>query len=146
MIRPVEPRDRAVYLQLAAEFYHSPAVLHPVPTAYLEATFEEITHASPYAEGFLLEQDGEAVGYALLSKGFSQEAGGAVVWVEELYIRETCRGQGLGSAFFRYLDEYLPPAVKRMRLEVEPDNARAAALYARHGFRPLPYAQMVKDR
>ena len=32
-----------------------------------------------------------------------------------------------------------------MRLEVEPENERARALYARMGFSDLPYLQMHKD-
>lgn len=75
-------------------------------------------------------------------KTFSQEAGGLVVWLEEGYIREPYRSMGLMSEFFLYIEQHCPAA--RYRLEVEPDNPRAIALYERKGFRFIPYLQMIK--
>lgn len=96
-----------------------------------------------YLMACLLFQGDTPVGYGLLSRSFSPEAGGPVVWVEELYIRPQARGAGLGSAFFSWLEQTLPAA--RYRLEVEPDNLGAIRLYRRKGYAPLPYLQMVRD-
>ena len=68
-----------------------------------------------------------------------------VLWLEELYIRPEFQGQGLGSHYFAWLQEAYGDKVARMRLEVEPENERARALYARMGFSDLPYLQMHKD-
>lgn len=143
MIRNLRLQDKQIYLALAAEFYASPAVLSPVPQSHFEATFSELMRSDVYAEGFLLEREGEAAGYALVAKTFSQEAGGLVVWLEELYIREAYRGRGLGREFFAFLEGRYPTA-KRFRLEAEEDNVRAIGLYRRIGYRILPYAQMIK--
>lgn len=35
--------------------------------------------------------------------------------------------------------------IRRIRLETEPENERAAALYARMGFSPLGYCQMFRE-
>lgn len=141
MIRRITKDDRAVYLRMAHDFYHSSAVDHPIPDAYLERTFDELMRSDAYAEAYLFEDAGQIAGYALLAKTWSQEAGGETVWVEELYILPEYRGRGLGSAFFAFLRAHLHPA--RFRLETEPDNLRAKALYARQGFRPLPYDSMI---
>ena len=45
-------------------------------------------------------------GYGLIAKTFSQEAGGMVYWLEELYILEEYRSKGLGSEYFRYMEEH----------------------------------------
>ena len=37
-------------------------------------------------------------GYALLAKTFSQEAGGLVVWLDEMYVRPAYRSKGLGPS------------------------------------------------
>ena len=103
MIREITTADREVFLQLLDEFYHSPAVLHPVPRTYFERTFQEVTSGSPYARAYLLECGGAPAGYAQLSFTYSTEAGGRVIWVEELYVRPQYQGRGLGGAFFRFL-------------------------------------------
>ena len=50
---------------------------------------------------------------------------------------------GLGREFFSFLHKNRPAA--RYRLEVEPDNERAIALYSSLGFTVLPYGQMIAD-
>ena len=145
MIREITTADREVFLQLLDEFYHSPAVLHPVPRTYFERTFQEVTSGSPYARAYLLECGGAPAGYAQLSFTYSTEAGGRLIWVEELYVRPQYQGRGLGGAFFRFLEETYAGQAARIRLEVEPDNDGARRLYGRVGFEELPYMQMCRD-
>ena len=145
MIRPIAPEDRETYLALCREFYHSPAVLHPVPEEHFARTFDRMLAGSPFVKGYLLEQDGTAAGYALLAVTFSQEAGGEVWWIEELYLRPEFQGKGLGTELFRYLETHRPKTVTRFRLELEPDNRDARRLYERLGFSALGYGQMVRD-
>lgn len=144
MIRKFSENDRKLYLEMAGEFYHSDAVLHPVPDSYLEKTAEEALASDAYVQIYLIEYEGEAAGYALTAKTFSQEAGGYVIWIEELYIREQYRSKGLGREFFQYLEENKGEGTARLRLEVEEDNKRAVSLYERLGYRVLDYVQMIK--
>ncbi len=136
--------DRELFIALVREFYRSEAVIHAIPEESIEATFCELMRSDEYAECFILELGGNAAGYALIAKTFSQEAGGKVAWIEELYVRPEFRGMGLGSAFLREF-ENLSKDVKRLRLEIEPANARAEELYKRCGFSALGYKQMYKE-
>lgn len=145
MIRKMRSEDKKIYLEMAREFYHSDAVLHPIPDTYFERTADEALRSDDYAEIFLFECENEAAGYGLIAKTFSQEAGGMVWWIEEVYVREAFRSKGIGREFFAYLDEIKDSAVTRMRLEVEEDNIRAVALYKKLGYKSLEYAQMIKD-
>lgn len=143
MIRKLTERDKTLYMALTEEFYNSDAVLQPVAQKNREACFKELMRSSDYAEAFIIEKDGEAAGYGLLAKTFSQEAGGITVWLEELFILEKFRGGGLATEFFNYVEKNVP--ARRYRLETEPDNFRARELYKRMGFKPLEYLQMIKD-
>ena len=143
MIRKLTAKDKNIFMEMTGEFYSSAAVMHPIPEKKRSAMFDELMRSNVYAECFMLEcEDGTPAGYVLTAKTFSQEAGGLVVWLEEGYIREPYRSMGLMSEFFLYIEQHCPAA--RYRLEVEPDNPRAIALYERRGFRFIPYLQMIK--
>ena len=67
------------------------------------------------------------------------------VLAEELYILEEYRSKGLGSEYFRYMEEHKEEGVTRFRLEVEKENERAWKLYKRQGYDWLEYDQMIKE-
>lgn len=142
-IRRLSQKDRTIYMELVDEFYHSDAVLHPVKQENHDAMFEELMRSDVYAECYIIESDSETAGFILIAKTFSQESGGLVVWVEEIFIREKFRGKGLGSAALEFIESTVPAS--RYRLEIEPDNDRARELYSRLGYKNLPYEQMVKE-
>lgn len=144
-MRKITSADKELYLFLADEFYHSEAVLHPIPLKNIENTFNEMITSDTYAIGYILEFDGKDAGYALLAKTFSQESGGYAIWLEELYVLPEFRGKGIGSDFIKFLSSEFEENISRIRLEVEEDNFGAIELYKRLGFAPLEYKQMVKD-
>lgn len=144
MIRKFEEKDIVEYKKMSAEFYSSDAVLHNIPSCYIDAFIEEALKSDEYCGCYMIESGGELAGYAVTAKTFSQEAGGIVLWLEELYIKEKFRGKGLGSEFFAYILK--TPKVKRFRLEYEKDNLRAEKLYKKLGFSELPYRQMIFEK
>lgn len=143
MIRRYEASDRSTVTEMFDEFYHSPAVLHPIPRAHFEKTLNEAEAGNPCVRLYLIENGGQTAGYALLALTFSNEAGGDVVWLDEIYIRPEFQGKGLGNEFFDFLEKEFASAA-RFRLEVESDNEGAVRLYKRRGFRPLEYVQFIK--
>ena len=145
MIRKMTENDKELYITMAEEFYNSDAVIHPIPRDHFEKTANEALRSDEYAEIYLLEYEGETAGYGLTARTFSQEAGGQVLWIEELYIRKEFRSKGLGRKFFSSLEDKNRGEIVRLRLEVEADNTRAISLYERLGYEVLDYVQMVKD-
>jgi ribosomal protein S18 acetylase RimI-like enzyme len=145
MIRQITKSDRNTFLIFAKAFYSSSAVAHTIPQSHHLKTFEQLMESDTYAQCYMIEQLGKPVGYALTAKTFSQEAGGMVVWIEELFILPQYRDKGLATEFFTFLKQNVEPHVARLRLEVSPDNADALRLYERLGFEELPYKQMVKE-
>lgn len=143
-IRKIKPSDKDVFIEMGREFYDSDAVLYNIDDSFHFSTFDELMRSDVYLECYIFETDrGEIAGYALLDKMFSHEVGGMLVWVEELYVRSAFQGHGIGTDFFKYLYENVPAA--RYRLETEPENSRARALYERKGFKNLEYLQMYRD-
>lgn len=145
--RKIEKRDEADFLRYTRVFYASDAVDHDIPEAFHKDAFEEMLERDLYMFGYMFEVDGKNVGYAIISKTYSHEGGGMVWWIEEIYIEPEYRGQGVGKAFFDFIDEERKKdrAVTRLRLEVELDNEKAIKLYSSCGYEVLDYGQMIKQ-
>lgn len=146
LIRPIGLSDRRDFLTLSEKFYDTLAVCHPIPLSYHEETFSELMRSKQYAEAFILESAGRIIGYGLIAKTYSREAGGKVLWLEELFLLEEYRGQGAGKQYFEWIEEYArKQGYARIRLEVSPENPRAEALYEKLGYHRLQYRQMSKQ-
>lgn len=141
MIRPMVAQDRAAVLELMRVFYASPAVLTNGSEEIFAADIDACVSGSPYLEGYILE-DGEMQGYAMVAKSFSTEFGKPCIWIEDIYIKDGFRSQGLGKQFFDFITGKYTDCI--FRLEVEEENAPAMALYKKCGFAELPYTQMKK--
>ena len=142
MIRNMEERDRSKVLQMMRVFYASPAVLSNGSEEIFNADIDNCINESPYLEGYVFENAEQIVGYGMLAKSFSTEFGKPCVWIEDLYLEENYRGCGIGSLFFRLVEEKYPDSV--LRLEVEEENERAVRVYRKNGFDVLPYMEMKK--
>lgn len=85
----------------------------------------------------VLHADGPIVGYAFLIPFWSNELGGEICVIDELYVQPTWRGQGHATALIKALstDNALwPGRPVALELEITPTNAKARALYERLGF------------
>lgn len=142
MIRPIQQKDREIYLEMAEEFYKTDAVYMDIPKENLEKGFSELMRSKDRIEAFIIEAGGDTAGYVLLAKFFSQEAGGETIWFDEIYVRDNFRGKGLGSSAMQEIMEKFKEC--SFRLEIEPDNDGAVRLYERLGFQHLPYGEMYK--
>ena len=97
LFRDFKEKDREIFLEFCSDFYRGDAVDHPISKAQMVTTFDEILRQGPYLRGLLFEQDREPAGYGQLSFTFSNEAGGFVVLIEELYVLPAFQGRGADS-------------------------------------------------
>lgn len=144
LIRKPQCADREAYIAMAKDFYASPAVLENIPEENISRSFEEFLGGTPFGDAFIFEEEGKVIGYGVLAYTYSQEAGGKVVWLEEIYVAKEYRGRGLGSEFIDFVLESIP--AKRYRLETEPENEAAARLYIRKGFELFEYVNYRMDK
>lgn len=131
-------------LSMVKKFYNSPAVSHAVPEEVLIRTLTEAVSDSPILDGYVFQEEGQAVGFGYVTSFYACEAGGICVMIEEVYLEESCRGKGYGSEFFHFVFNHYKNA-KRFRLEITEENKKAKKLYEKLGFEMLDYGQMVKD-
>ncbi len=97
LVRPAESRDVPTLLELfaeLAEYEHLTHELRATEPGLATALFGE----RPAAEALIAERDGEALGYALYFSTFSSFLTGTGVWLEDLFVRPSYRGEGVGRA------------------------------------------------
>ncbi len=85
-------RDLADYEKLAHEVRFDEAKLG-----------EKLFAPRPYAEVVIGELDGEPQGFALFFHNFSTFEGRPGLYLEDLFVRPTARGSGLGKALLAHL-------------------------------------------
>lgn len=141
-IRMMNIKDKPEVLEMMRIFYSSPAVLSNGSDEIFLNDIETCINDSPYLEGYVFENLSEIQGYAMIAKSFSTEFGKPCIWIEDLYIKDNYRGQGLGSSFFDFITKKYTDCI--FRLEVEEENERAINVYKKCGFRVLPYMEMKR--
>ena len=141
-IRIMEKRDKDVVIDMMRVFYASPAVLSNGSDEIFEADVENCIGDSPFLEGFVIEDNGEILGYSMVAKSFSTEFGKPCIWIEDIYIKDKYRGLGLGSEMLQFISKKYNNCI--FRLEVEEENEQAIGVYEKNGFSVLPYMEMKK--
>ncbi|NLB19594.1 MAG: GNAT family N-acetyltransferase [Clostridium sp.] len=144
-MRELKREDEQDFIEMMKTFYKSKAVIVGIPEIHMKRTFEAIMDKTPYANAFILDYKDEVAGYVMVSMTWSNEAGGLVIWVEELFIKSKFRGLGLGGRAIELVRKRYLGKVKRFRLEISKDNKNVGKLYRRKGFKPLEYMQMSYD-
>lgn len=101
-IRPAQPGDEPVLLGLI----HELAVYEREPDQ-VKTTSEQLATAlfgpAPVAEAVLAEVEGEVAGFALFFTNFSTWVGRPGLYLEDLFVRESRRGCGVGKALLLHL-------------------------------------------
>lgn len=131
MIRRAVRADLPVVLELSKEF----CVLdgHAFDTARVEPALAPLLESDDLGVVLLVEEEGWALGYAIVTWGYSLESGGRDALLDEIYVRD--RGSGTGSALLEaILEDLRGRGISRISLETEQDNEGARRFYERHGF------------
>ncbi len=141
-IRIMKREDAPRVKEMMRTFYSSPAVLSDGSEEIFSSDIENCLNGSPYLEGYVIENDGVIQGYSMIAKSFSTEFGVPCIWIEDLYVRQEYRGQGLGKAMLDFITEKYTDCI--FRLEAEKENSTAIKLYEKCGFSVLPYTEMKR--
>ncbi len=125
--------DTAAFLPLMCAFYEEDH--HPFDEGIATRALEGLLGDPRWGLAWLIEADGALAGYVVLTFGYSLEFGGREATIDELYLREPYRGQGIGRQTIAHLIAACREhGAHALHLEVEPHNSRARAFYRALGF------------
>lgn len=142
-IRKFKDEDKHEILSMMQEFYSSDAVFTNGSDEIFETDFETCLNNSPFLDGYIFYKEDKILGYAMVAKSFSTEFGKICIWIEDLYLKEYCRGKGIIPEFINYLKSVYPNVI--FKLEVEEENSHAVHVYKKCGFKELPYSEMIMN-
>lgn len=84
---------------------------------------------------WIIKKDKIAIGYLVLTFCFSFEYKGLYAYIDEIYIEEAYRNQGIGTKVMQFaLKQAKKLKIKMIYLEVEKSNKKAKGMYAKLGF------------
>lgn len=138
MWRAALPTDDEAMVAMCGALYTEDPGLYPVTAEHMRRTLLALRAAPARGRAVVLELDGQIGGYALLVSFWSNELGGAVCTIDELYVRPQHRGTGHATRLLQGLAARSEPWLQgfvALGLETTPDNVRARRLYQRIGFR-----------
>jgi diamine N-acetyltransferase len=128
-IRRARPDEAGLVFSFIRELAEYEKLSHEV-----EATAEMIADAlfgsNPRLYCAIAEWDGEAVGFAVWFANFSTFSGRYGIYLEDLFVRPSHRGRGLGKALLAYLArECVDNGWSRLQWSVLDWNAPSIAFY-----------------
>lgn len=131
--KPLEITDISTITQMMQDFYAIDN--YPMDVEVAKNLFHEFISNENLGKSWLIYSENEIVGYIILTFIFSFEYGGKIAFVDELFIKETARGKGIGKEAIQFIQREVPKlSLKLLYLEVEPHNENAQKLYLAHDF------------
>lgn len=131
--RPTELSDIDDLLILIQEYYEYDG--HPFDEDKVRAAIDNLIRHPEWGRIWFICRKPKIIGYVVLTLGYSIEYLGRDAFVDEIYIRESDRGQGVGRATFQFLEAVCNSLeVNALHLEVEHSNINAQAVYRKLGF------------
>lgn len=131
--RPASAADLQTLLGLIRAFYDEEG--YPFSEAGARAAVLHLLEDDRIGRIWIAERDDTALGYVVLTFGYSLEHHGVVAFVDELFVVSDARGRGLGTSALALAEAACRTlGVRTLQLEVERDNVAAQELYRRSGF------------
>lgn len=132
-IRRAVEADASEVLRLLSDF--SSEVGTYLEEEHLSAALMPLIARPELGDLLVAEQNGELVGYVVITWGWGIESGGAEALVDEMFVSEKVRNQGVGTLLMTSaISRAQQREVKVVFLETESDNPESRALYERLGF------------
>lgn len=136
-LRPATVADVALILDLIrglAEYERLPNEVVATEEGLRTSLFGPV----PAAEVVIAEVDGIAAGFALFFHTYSTFLGRRGLWLEDLFVRPACRGQGIGRTLLAHLAEVaIARGCGRLEWSVLDWNESAIGFYRALGAVPM---------
>jgi ribosomal protein S18 acetylase RimI-like enzyme len=141
-VRRATRSDIGSLVGLTREFYAES--LHPLDERWAARAFAQLLERPDLGCVWLAESGDVAAGHAVLTVRYSMETGALIGHIDDLFVMQQSRRQGIGHAL---LTELFAECGRRrcesVRVEVANRNAPAIELYRRFGLEPFADGRLL---
>jgi GNAT superfamily N-acetyltransferase len=144
-VREFVREDKEIFFELCKQFYNAHVTIRAFDKEITEKTFWRVMDHHENLWGYMLiDKDlDKPIGYALITSYWSNEEGGDMIYIDELYLNPLNRHKGYARLFMSWLEEHFTDAAA-FTLEVLEGNAHARNFYEKAGFTPDGYISYTK--
>ncbi len=144
IFRKFNESDRRELEEMILALYSEDDYGEPMSAEKIDKTIAELQHNPAKGNIAVFENEHGIVGYAIIIFFWSNELGGNVAEIDELYVKSKWRDKGIGTKFLDYLANGKMFKIVGLQLEVTPTNERALDYYNRYGFKESKNKQLYK--
>jgi GNAT superfamily N-acetyltransferase len=133
-VREYSDTDKVELISMVMALYHEDTYGEPMSHEKIEKTISELKLHHDKGVIYIFSVEGTRVGYAILINFWSNEHGGNIIFIDEIYIKPQWRSQGISSAFIAFVCD-LDKHTKALQVEVTPTNEKSLEFFSKNGFK-----------
>jgi len=96
---------------------------------------------------WMIHLDGQAIGYMSATFGFSLEFYGRGIIIDELFVAEAYRSQGIGRQAIEFVEDFARgQSLHSLTLDVDIANTRGQHFYQARGFEYYPHMHIMNKQ
>ena len=137
--------DIPVFVRLVQQYYTERSQAHRVTPGSVTRTYLELLRHPDRGSIFLFERGENLVGYCLLLVSWSNEHGGDILTIDEIYIAPEHRGKGIARDFIGLISQVAPKGTRAIRIRTSSKDRSAARFCAKTGFTPSGDGIMIRE-
>lgn len=110
----------------------------------VQVSCQELAAKPDKGQVVIFDADGHVAGYAILIFFWSNEYGGDIIEIDELYVDEIYRRSGVATKFFEWLADAFGEKCAGLSLQVSEQNQKALSFYQKLGFEHSRNQHLIK--
>jgi predicted GNAT superfamily acetyltransferase len=144
--RPLKDADYPELKGMIFALYKEDRGVKPITAEKILKTVTELAKNPCKGEIMIFEKDKMTIGYSILIFYWSNEYGGNIVNIDEIYVKRECRRRGVATSFFDHISRKFNGRMVALQLEVSSSRTKVMNYYWKLGFRKMRNIQMVRTR
>jgi GNAT superfamily N-acetyltransferase len=128
--------DLGAFISMVLELYREDPTGRRMSVRKIQRTVSELDSHPDKGAVLVFRSGQEIIGYAIVIHFWSNEHGGNIACIDEMYISPAWRGKGVGSLCLEKIARTEKMKFKGMVVETTRANQGAMTFYAKQGFLP----------